>query len=155
VVWQLPHSFSEHSVRWGGQHCSFFLFLYWVAPVFVTAMLLARMFLYSWDAGSVELSGCIKDCGGLALGCLVRCGLGVDQVKGSKVSGPAIYIPFYPFPPFQHSILDRRLDLSSDFSYFKPLNFLSSFLYESCEIWFKSRMYSIAVFPKIRSGPHA
>lgn len=99
--------------------------------------------------------GALKTGGGLALGCLVRCGLGVGQVKGSKVSGPAIYIPFYPFPPFWHSTLDRRLDLSSDFSYFKPLNFLSSFLYVSCEIKFKSRMYSITVFPKIQSGPQA
>lgn len=93
-----------------------------------------KLCLYSAEAGNVELSEGIKDYGGLALGCLVRCGLGVDQEKGSKVSGPSVYIPFYPFPPFWHSTLDGRLDLSSDFSYFKPLNFLSSFLYVSYEI---------------------
>lgn len=52
---------------------------------------------------SVELSGCVRDCGGLVLGSLVRGGLSVDQVKGSKVSGLAIYISFLSFPLFWHS----------------------------------------------------
>ena len=50
---------------------------------------------------------------GLILGSLVRCRLGVDQEKGSKVSGPSIKIPFNLFPPFWHSTLNQRLDLSS------------------------------------------
>lgn len=85
---------------------------------------------------------------GLALGCLVKRGLEVDQGKGT---GWVYKCCFLSSPPLWHSPLNQRLDLCSDFSYFKPLNSLCSFFYMSHKAQFTSRVSSIAVFLKIWS----
>lgn len=111
-------------------------FWYWVPLVFITAVLLTKICLYSWETRSVELSGCIGDGGGLALGTLVRCGL-VDQEKGSEVSGLAIYIPFYPFLPFGTLLWTRSLILALILVILSLLTFC--FLSYMCSVKAKSK----------------
>lgn len=63
-------------------------------------MLLTKSCFYSRQIECVEFSGCIGDCGGLALCSLVSCGLDVDQEKGSKVMAWLYIFLFIPFLPF-------------------------------------------------------